>query len=342
MSTVPANEPRESVATTAAFTPGPGHTGPGSEATVTARLQGPGTPGGRAWHFPVRRPRSDALTGWSFALPALVLLAVFVLYPLIDTVVLSFTNDNGLSSPQFVGLSNYRLLLSDPVFRKTLVNSFIMTGSATVLLVTLPMVAAYWIHRRIPFARFFRSVLYLPVTIPIIVAAVAFKWLLDDHGLLNYVLESAGLISKPISWLGDPRFAIWSVVIVIFWRAFGIYLLIYLAGFSTIMEEIFEAAAIDGAGHFATFTRVVVPNMRNSISLATVVSFVASMRLFDEVYVMTGGGPLNSSKNTAYYIWESAFSYFKFGYASAMAVVLLAIVLLLVTLGLRLAKRGEA
>lgn len=337
-----ANDPLEDATTSVAFAPGPVSLGPGAEATGVAGAPGRSGPAGRVLRRPLRAPRGDALTGWSFAVPALVLLAVFVLYPLVDTVVLSFTNDTGLSSPQFVGFSNYSSLLADPVFRKTLVNSFIITGSVTVLLVTLPLVCAYWIHRRIPFARFFRAVLYLPVTVPIIVAAVAFKWLLNDNGLLNYLLRSAGLISKPISWLGDPRFAIWSVVMVIFWRAFGIYLLIYLAGFSTFMEEIFEAAAIDGAGHLATFVRLVVPNMRNSISLAAVVSFVASMRLFDEVYVMTGGGPLNSSKNTAYYIWESGFSYFKFGYASAMAVVLLIIVLVLVGLGLRLAKRREA
>ncbi|GAA5038185.1 sugar ABC transporter permease [Thermocatellispora tengchongensis] len=289
---------------------------------------------GRAW-----REVRDTRWGWLLAVPAVGLIGGFVLYPALNTLLFSFTDFNGLTPASWVGTRQYQALVSDSVFHRTLLNSGVITVAVTVLLVCLPLPVAYWIHRGIPFRRFFRTVLYLPVVVPIIVSSVAWKWMLDDNGLLNHGLTALGLIDEPISWLSDPGWAIWSVIGVIVWRAFGIYLLIYLAGLATTPGELFEAASIDGAGHVRTFFSVVVPQLRGSIVLSSVIAFVAAMRTFDEIYVLTGGGPVNASKNTAYHIWETAFSYFKFGYGSAMAVVLLALVLGLVMLGLRLAGR---
>ncbi|WP_169808702.1 carbohydrate ABC transporter permease [Microtetraspora niveoalba] len=287
----------------------------------------------RAW-----RAVRDSRWGWLLAVPAVGLIGGFVLYPALNTLLFSFTDFNGLTPASFVGTRQYEALATDAVFHRTLLNSALITVTVTVLLVCLPLPVAYWIHRGIPFRRFFRTVLYLPVVVPIIVSSVAWKWMLDDNGLVNHVLVSLGITREPVSWLSDPGWAIWSVAGVIVWRAFGIYLLIYLAGLATLPGEHFEAAAIDGAGHVRTFANIVVPQLRGSIVLSSVIAFVAAMRTFDEIYVLTGGGPVNASKNTAYYIWESAFSFFKFGYGSAMAVVLLALVLGLVLLGLRLAR----
>lgn len=298
----------------------------------------------RAWP---PRPLTGILgpgeTGWAwlFALPAVALIGGFVLYPVLNTILFSFTDFNGLAPARFTGLDQYAALAGDSVFHRTLLNSALITAAATVLLVCLPLPVAYWIHRGIPFRRFFRAVLYLPVVVPIIVSSVAWKWMLDDAGLLNYLLTTTGITDRPVSWLSDPGLAIWTVTGVIVWRAFGIYLLIYLAGLSTMPDDQLEAAAIDGAGHARTLASIVIPHLRGSIVLSSVIAFVAAMRMFDEIYVLTGGGPANASKNTAYYIWESAFSYFKFGYSSAMAVVLLVIVLGLVMAGLRLAGRSR-
>ncbi|HEX4812998.1 MAG TPA: sugar ABC transporter permease [Nonomuraea sp.] len=283
------------------------------------------------------RRSGDTGWGWLFALPAVMLIGGFVLYPVLNTVLFSFTDFNGLNPASFVGVEQYATLATDSVFHRTLLNSALITVVATALLVTLPLPVAYWIHRGIPFRRFFRAALYLPVVVPIIVSSVAWKWLLDDNGLVNYVLVTVGVVAEPVSWLSDPGLAIWTVVGVIVWRAFGIYLLIYLAGLATLPDDQLEAAAIDGAGHVRTFGSIVVPHLRGSIVLSSVIAFVAAMRMFDEIFVLTGGGPANASKNTAYYIWESAFSFFKFGYSSAMAVVLLVVVLGLVLLGLKLA-----
>ncbi|HLU72102.1 MAG TPA: sugar ABC transporter permease [Nonomuraea sp.] len=298
----------------------------------------------RAWP---PRPLTGILgpgeTGWAwlFALPAVALIGGFVLYPVLNTILFSFTDFNGLAPARFTGLDQYAALAGDSVFHRTLLNSALITAAATVLLVCLPLPVAYWIHRGIPFRRFFRAVLYLPVVVPIIVSSVAWKWMLDEAGLLNYLLTTTGITDRPVSWLSDPGLAIWTVTGVIVWRAFGIYLLIYLAGLSTMPDDQLEAAAIDGAGHARTLASIVIPHLRGSIVLSSVIAFVAAMRMFDEIYVLTGGGPANASKNTAYYIWESAFSYFKFGYSSAMAVVLLVIVLGLVMAGLRLAGRSR-
>lgn len=298
----------------------------------------------RAWP---PRPLTGILgpgeTGWAwlFALPAVALIGGFVLYPVLNTILFSFTDFNGLAPARFTGLDQYAALAGDSVFHRTLLNSALITAAATVLLVCLPLPVAYWIHRGIPFRRFFRAVLYLPVVVPIIVSSVAWKWMLDDAGLLNYLLTTTGITDRPVAWLSDPGLAIWTVTGVIVWRAFGIYLLIYLAGLSTMPDDQLEAAAIDGAGHARTLASIVIPHLRGSIVLSSVIAFVAAMRMFDEIYVLTGGGPANASKNTAYYIWESAFSYFKFGYSSAMAVVLLVIVLGLVMAGLRLAGRSR-
>ncbi len=306
-----------------------------SGSAVRARRVSPPRPLAKA------RGLGESGWGWLFAVPAVMLIGGFVLYPVLNTVLFSFTDFNGLTAANFVGLEQYGRLAGDSVFRRTLLNSGLITAVATVLLVCLPLPVAYWIHRGIPFRRFFRAVLYLPVVVPIIVSSVAWKWLLDEGGLVNYVLVTTGLTSGPVSWLSDPALAIWTVTGVIVWRAFGIYLLIYLAGLATMPDDQLEAAAIDGAGHVRTFGSIVVPHLRGSIVLSSVIAFVAAMRMFDEIYVLTGGGPANASKNTAYYIWESAFSYFKFGYSSAMAVVLLALVLGLVLLGLRLAGRSR-
>ncbi|MEV4099430.1 sugar ABC transporter permease [Nonomuraea sp. NPDC049649] len=298
----------------------------------------------RAWP---PRPLTGILgpgeTGWAwlFALPAVALIGGFVLYPVLNTILFSFTDFNGLAPARFTGLDQYAALAGDSVFHRTLLNSALITAAATVLLVCLPLPVAYWIHRGIPFRRFFRAVLYLPVVVPIIVSSVAWKWMLDEAGLLNYLLTTTGITDRPVAWLSDPGLAIWTVTGVIVWRAFGIYLLIYLAGLSTMPDDQLEAAAIDGAGHARTLASIVIPHLRGSIVLSSVIAFVAAMRMFDEIYVLTGGGPANASKNTAYYIWESAFSYFKFGYSSAMAVVLLVIVLGLVMAGLRLAGRSR-
>ncbi|RIQ19006.1 sugar ABC transporter permease [Jiangella rhizosphaerae] len=268
-----------------------------------------------------------------------VLVGVFVMYPIVDTVGISLTDYNGLQPGNYVGLRNYGALLDDPTFATAIVNSAVIAAAVTVALTCIPLPLAYWIHRRIPFRRFFRAALYLPVVVPIIVSSVAWKVILDDHGILNYLLQWSGVRDTPVGWLTDPAWAKWSVIVVIVWRSLGVYLLIYLAYILTVPDELFEAAAVDGASGVRTFFSVVVPLMRPAILLCTIVSLANSLKAFDEVYVLTSGGPLNASKNVAYLIWETAFENLEFGAASAMAVVLLLAVAVVVGAVLLLARR---
>lgn len=276
----------------------------------------------------MRRKRRASARYWAigFAGPAALLIGIFVLYPLADTAGVSLTDFNGLQPGEFVGLANYRAIFADPEFLLSLWNTFLITAVTCVVLTCLPLPVAYWIHRHMPFRRFFRAALYIPVVLPIIVSAVAWKWVLDQNGLLNYVLQALGVVQQPVGWLSDPDVALWSVVFVVIWRSFGIYLLIYLANLFTIPEELFEASSLDGAGGIRTFFSVVVPMMKPSVVLCTVVSFAGSVKVFDEIYILTGGGPMSSTKNTAFLIWEAAFQNLAFGPASAMAMVLLATV----------------
>lgn len=281
---------------------------------------------------PKRRSTSRGTRRWAaiFVLPVTVLVGAFVAYPIVDTFAISLTDFNGLQPGSYVGLSNYSSLGGDPTFSTAIVNSAVIAAAVTVALTCLPLPLAYWIHRRIPFRRFFRAALYLPVVLPIIVSSVAWKVILDDHGILNYLLQWTGIRDTPVGWLTDAAWAKWSVILVIVWRSLGIYLLIYLAYILTVSDELFEAAAVDGAGGVRTFFSVVVPLMRPAIVLCTIVSLANSMKAFDEIYVLTSGGPLNSSKNVAYLIWETAFENLEFGAASAMAIVLLVTVAIVV------------
>lgn len=277
-----------------------------------------------------RRRRNGGPWATAFLAPIAILVGGFVLYPLVDTFQISLTDSSGFSRGDAVGMSNYSELVSSPSFRGALVNSIWISAVVTLVLAAAPLPLAYVIHQRIPFRRFFRAALYLPVVVPIIVSSVAWKFVLDERGLANYVLQALGLITEPVGWLSDPAIAIWTVCFVIVWRSLGIYLLIYLSSLLTVPDELFEAARVDGAGSVRTFASVVVPLMRPAIMLSLVVSFASSMKAFDEIYVLTGGGPLNSTKNVGYLIWESAFKNLEFGLASAMAVAFFVIVAVLV------------
>lgn len=277
-----------------------------------------------------------------FLLPVAALVGMFVLYPIVDTFGISLTDYNGLQPGSFVGSENYSALADGAGFGQALLNSLWIAVAVGVALTFLPLPIAYWVHRGVPFRRFFRATLYVPVVLPIIVSSVAWKVILDDNGILNYVLQWSGLRDTSVGWLSDPSVAMWSVIFVIVWRSLGVYLLIYLMYMLTVPDELFEASAIDGAGGVRTFFSLVVPLMRPAIMLSAVVSFANAMKAFDEIYVLTSGGPVNSTKNAAYLIWQTAFEHLEFGTASAMAVALLVVVAVAVGTMFVLARRTSA
>ena len=261
-----------------------------------------------------------------FLLPAGLVLAVFFFIPFFQTFGLSFFDySSSLYSPVAVGVENYVKLFHSPIFYKVLWNTFVYLFVAVPILVVFPLFIAILINQKIRGVTLYKILIYLPVIVSIVVAAIAFKWLYADQGILNYFMTILG--QSPIGWLTDPKWAIYSVIIVTIWKGIGYYMIIYLAALMSVPQELYEACDIDGANFFQKHFTVTIPHIMPTIALVSTISAISAMKVFAEIYVMTKGGPLNSSKTIVYYIYERAFENLDLGYASAMAVVLLVIVM---------------
>ena len=263
-----------------------------------------------------------------FLLPAAIVLVIFFFIPFFQTITLSLIDySNSIYNAQFAGLDNYIKLFHSPIFYKVLLNTFIYLIVAVPILAIVPLFLAILLNRQIRGLTTYKILIYLPVIVSIVVAAIAFKWLYADEGILNFIVTSFGL--EKIGWLTDPKWALYSVIIVTIWKGIGYYMMIYLAALMSVPKELYEACEIDGAGFFTKHLTVTIPHIMPTIALVTTISAISAMKVFAEIYVMTKGGPLNSSKTIVYYIYERAFENLDLGFASAMAVVLLVIVLLL-------------
>ena len=261
-----------------------------------------------------------------FLLPAVVVLVLFFFIPFFQSIGLSFFGyDSSLYNPDFVGLDNYKKLITSPVFYKVMANTFIYLIFAVPFLTVFPLFLAILINQKIRCVTLYKILIYLPVIVSIVVAAIAFKWLYAQTGILNYFVEQLGY--NPIGWLTDPKYSLYSVAIVTIWKGVGYYMMIYLASLMSVPQDLYEACDIDGASFFRKHLTVTVPHLMPTIALVSTISAISAMKVFAEIYVMTKGGPLNSSKTIVYYIYERAFENLDLGYASALSVVLLLVVL---------------
>ena len=268
------------------------------------------------------------LAPYLFLLPAAIVLVIFFFIPFFQTIALSFMDyTNSIYHAQFAGLDNYVKLFHSPIFYKVLFNTFIYLVVAVPVLAIVPLFLAVLLNRQIRGLTLYKILIYLPVIVSIVVAAIAFKWLYADDGILNFIVTNTGF--EKIGWLTDPNWALYSVIIVTIWKGIGYYMMIYLAALMSVPKELYEACEIDGAGFFTKHLTVTIPHIMPTIALVTTISAISAMKVFAEIYVMTKGGPLNSSKTIVYYIYERAFENLDLGFASAMAVVLLVIVLAL-------------
>lgn len=261
-----------------------------------------------------------------FLLPAGIVLLIFFFIPFFQTIGLSFLNySNNIYNPSFAGLENYVQILHDPIFYKVMWNTLLYLVVAVPILAIIPLFLAILINQKIKGITLYKILIYLPVIVSIVVAAIAFKWLYAQQGILNYILNVMHINS--IGWLTDPKYAIYSVIIVTIWKGIGYYMMIYLAALMSVPKELYEACDIDGANFLTKHLTVTVPHIMPTIALVTTISSISAMKIFAEIYVMTKGGPLNSTKTIVYYIYEKAFENLDLGYASAMAVILLIIVM---------------
>ena len=266
-------------------------------------------------------------TPYLFLLPAVAVLIVFFFIPFFQTFGLSFFDySSSIYNPTFNGVDNYIKLFKEPIFYKLMFNTFMYLIIAVPFLVTFPLFLAILINQKIRGITLYKILLYLPVIVSIVVAAIAFKWLYAGQGILNYILTLFHL--EPIDWLVDTKWALFSVAIVTIWKGIGYYMMIYLASLMSVPQDLYEACDIDGANFLTKHLTVTIPHIMPTIALVSTISTISAMKVFAEIYVMTKGGPLNSTKTIVYYIYERAFENLDLGYASALAVVLLIVVML--------------
>lgn len=267
-------------------------------------------------------------TPFLFLLPAGVILGVFFFIPFFDSFLLSFQNfDNSLYHPVWVGFENYSQLLLSPVFWQVLWNTFVFMVVAVPVLVILPIIIAVLLSQTLRGITIYRVISYIPVIISIVVAGIAFKWLYSYEGLLNYFISFFGI--PKVEWLTSPDVAIYSVIVLTVWKGLGYYAMIYLAALTTAPKELYEACDIDGASVLRKHLAITIPHLMPTIALVAVISSISAMKVFVEIYVMTQGGPMNSTKTIVYYIYQKAFENLDIGVASACGIILL-----IITMGL--------
>lgn len=261
-----------------------------------------------------------------FLFPALVLLGIFFFIPFFQTFVISLKDySTDIYNPAFAGLRNYAVLLHSKEFYTALTNTFLFLILVVPFLSIFPLFVAIFINGKIRGVSLYKVLIYLPVVVSIVVVAIAFKWLYAQEGILNYFLQLINI--SPIGWLTDTRFAMLSVAIVTIYKGIGYYMMIYLSALIGVPKDLYEAAEVDGANEFFKHLTVTIPHLMPAIALVVTVSSISALKVFAEIYVMTKGGPLNSTKTIVYYIYERAFENLDLSMASCASVVLLILIL---------------
>ena len=269
----------------------------------------------------------DRWTPYLFLLPASIVLGLVSFWPALQAIYFSLTRYDLLSPPQFRGLQNYVELFQDPVFLQALANTVTYLVVAVPLLIVLPLILAILVNQKLRGIHSFRVLYYLPVLVSTEVAGLAWKWIYAETGLLNFVLSLATFHPVQISWLTDRNFALFSIIAITVWKGLGYYMTIYLAGLQSIPPSVYEAAAIDGSDGWEQHWSITLPLMRPYLFLVGILSAIAAMKVFEEVYVISPtGDPANSTTTLVLYLYEHG-SKLNVGYASAIGVVLFAVVL---------------
>ena len=277
-----------------------------------------------------------------FLAPALIILGVFVAWPMLSALGLSFTDASGFGESNFIGLANYVRVFTDLQILRSIANTGLYAALFTPAALVVALVLALIVNSpRLPFRGFFRSTLFLPFIVSLAVAAFAWSYLLDPQiGLLNYWLQGAGIRIGNV--LQDPLLAMPTVVLVAVWKSFGFYMVIFLAGLQDIPGNLYEAAELDGANAWKRFTNVTYPMLSNTLAFVVIIALIAAFQAFDQIYVLTGGGPYRSTETIVMQVYQSGFKDLDLGFASALSYVLLIITLLLSLVQyLFFGRRGE-
>lgn len=276
-----------------------------------------------------RRSHRKAITAWLFLTPAIVVLALFTLYPMVQAAYLSLTNYNLIRAAEWVGLDNYIELFRDDAFWNAFWNTVLYAAVVTPVTVGLALVLAVFLDRRFVGRAFVRTSIFLPFIVSLGIIAIAWAFLLDPNiGLISYWLSQVGVVSEQ-GVLSDPQWAMAAVMFVGVWKNVGFYMVIYLAGLQSIPEDLHEAARLDGANAWQRFRSITLPLLSNQTMLVSVMALIASLQAFDQIYVMTHGGPFFRTETLVMLIYRVGFQELRFGYGAAISWVLLVFVFLL-------------
>lgn len=281
---------------------------------------------------------NDVVAAWIFLAPALLLLGVFVLYPIAYLLYLSFTAGSFTrAGAHWIGLNNYWRLLLSPDFWQVLGNTVYFTLATVIPSLVIPLGLAVLLDRTLALRGFLRTAYFIPSITSLVAVGLGFRWLFQTDGPVNHWLETVGI--EPIPWLSSTTWAMPVLILLSIWKQLGFNMVVFLAGLQAIPVQRYEAAELDGAGAWQKFWYITLPGLRPTLVFAAVTTAIFTLRSFEQVYVITGGGPLNSTNLLVYYIYDQAFAQFDFGYAAAAATLLLGMTLVLVYLQLRV--RGE-
>jgi len=277
-------------------------------------------------------------------IPSIALMAVIILMPLVRGIIMSFNDVNIIKQGEmhFVGLENYRQMFSDPVFHIAVRNTAVWTIGVVCFQYLFGLGIALLLNEPIPFRGLFRGLVLVPWVVPSVVAALDWRWIYTpDYGILNLVLRSLGLINEPLQWLADRNLAMLAVIIVGVWKSVPFMTVVLLAGLQSIPKELFDAAEVDGASMLQRFWYITMPNLRYLSAIVTMLAIIWTFNDFDLVYVMTKGGPSNSTHLLSTYAYLSAFTYSDLGYAAAISVFMLVILLIFAVIYSRILVKGN-
>jgi multiple sugar transport system permease protein len=291
----------------------------------------------------LRRARHE-WTAYAFITPAFVVFSVFTAFALFFLLYMTF-HEWSIIQPQkpFVGLDNYRDLVHDERFRRSVINTFYYTGAQVPLTMAVGLGIALLLNLPLRGRGVMRTMFFLPNITPLVVVAIVWKWLYNgDFGLFNFYLLKLHLIDQPLLFLADKNLAMPSVVLMQVWNGVGFAMVVYLAGLQAIPEELYEAAKVDGAGPFQRLRRITLPMLRPSTIFLVVIEIIFAFQIFTQIFVMTSGGPVDRTTTVVYYIYESAFKFFEMGYASTVAFALFLMLFVFTLAQIRIQRRSES
>ncbi len=278
--------------------------------------------------FNILIDREDVAAG-VFLAPALLLLGIFLIFPIGYLAYLSFTGGSFTRlGVHWVGIKNYLRLLMTPDFWQVIFNTIYFTIGTVIPSIAIALGLAVLLDRKLPFTGAFRTIYFIPSIVSLVAAGLGFRWLFQSDGAINSLLSNFGLTK--IEWLSDPLWAMPVLILLSIWKQIGFNMVVFLAGLQTIPTSRYEAAELDGANGWQQFLHITLPGIQPTTIFAAITTAIFTLKSFEQVYIITGGGPMNSTNLLVYYIYDRAFAKFDFGYAAAAAMVLLAFTSVLV------------